>query len=392
MQTTWSILNKRCSEGSLILGLFMVPLSITLSNIFIILAAVLSLVCFDRGHYRAMCQHPITPWALALFALVLLGMLWSSASMAAQWGAVQKYSKFISLILLLPLLSNRRNLLLGLNAFLAAVLITVVISYLRSFGWVHATTDPDAVFHNHIIMSFFVAFACYLALYFAYTQRAYRWLYLIFFVVLTIQEFFINQGRTGFIIYLSLILLFGFQYFRWKGIVFAVFLCGLLFAAGLHFSSQLAHNVNLSITSVSHYSQGTTAAQETSWGFRLSFAKASLKLIEHKPWIGSGTGSFPTEFAKIGGVPGWGRVLATPHNEYLLFAVQFGLLGLALFILFFVRLFYLAFHYTGIHARPAQALLVACTLGYFCDALFFTSAVGYFTIAMMGLLFHESSR
>jgi O-antigen ligase len=67
----------------------------------------------------------------------------------------------------------------------------------------------------------------------------------------------------------------------------------------------------------------------TSTGQRLEYASKSVDLIEARPILGWGTGSYAKEYCRIAKSAEWCRLGAyNPHNQFLFFTVQFGLLGL----------------------------------------------------------------
>ena len=68
----------------------------------------------------------------------------------------------------------------------------------------------------------------------------------------------------------------------------------------------------------------------TSVGLRISFTINSWEIIKQNPFIGVGTGDYPSEYKKINMIntPGLPDT-ANPHNMYILVLVQLGLLGLA---------------------------------------------------------------
>ena len=71
----------------------------------------------------------------------------------------------------------------------------------------------------------------------------------------------------------------------------------------------------------------------TSMGMRLRLFELSLEMVRESPWLGHGAGSWLGLWQAR--VQGGGLLAAhtTPHNEYLLVAVQGGVIGLLLFLL-----------------------------------------------------------
>jgi O-antigen ligase len=73
----------------------------------------------------------------------------------------------------------------------------------------------------------------------------------------------------------------------------------------------------------------------TSFGIRAVMYENSLRVVAQHPWIGVGTGAFAAAYAKEieGRYTDW-RATPTvdPHNQYLFFAAELGVLGLLVFL------------------------------------------------------------
>lgn len=71
-------------------------------------------------------------------------------------------------------------------------------------------------------------------------------------------------------------------------------------------------------------------APATSWGMRLRMAELTLGMAAEQPLAGHGVGSWPAMWRQRIAEPGPLREHTTPHSEWLLIAVQGGVIGLAL--------------------------------------------------------------
>jgi O-antigen ligase len=94
-------------------------------------------------------------------------------------------------------------------------------------------------------------------------------------------------------------------------------------------SPYLRWRINHAIT---EYSEYKSENQMTSSGERLEFWRKSAKFFLEAPLIGHGTGSTQSLFEKdaIGKTKASAEVTANPHNQTLYFAVQWGIIGVAL--------------------------------------------------------------
>ena len=125
----------------------------------------------------------------------------------------------------------------------------------------------------------------------------------------------------------------------------------------------------------------------TSVGYRLEYYLNSVKLIGEHPLMGTGTGGFKGAYAAL--IKGTGMDASeNPHNEYLMVAVQFGVVGLLLMLWLFLVQWRKAVLLPGGFERAAARGLVLLIL----SASMVTSTLidhteGLFYVWMSALLF-----
>lgn len=150
------------------------------------------------------------------------------------------------------------------------------------------------------------------------------------FLLVSYNVFFIVPGRTGqlvFLLMLGLVLLL----WNWrKGILLGA-VCLLALAIVLpKYSTVIQGGVERVKADLAAYSQGNKA---TSVGIRLEFYKNSFTLIQEKPLLGHGVGSYKHEYQRIAKA-NQSLILESgnPHNNYLWFGVELGALGIVLLL------------------------------------------------------------
>ena len=198
----------------LVASAFLSPLTISGSDFAILTTAafcILSGAFFNQ--FKLIRTNPITLSILILLAIVFAGMFWSIADWHDRWGALHKYLKLGYFILILPLCMDREWRERAISAFLLAITITVVLSYLLQYTHLYLgkTHSPQFIFHSHIETSYFVAFSTYVLVHRALHGQHYRWLCWLLAAIFTFHEFFINDGRTGWVVYFGLVILFFIQ-------------------------------------------------------------------------------------------------------------------------------------------------------------------------------------
>jgi O-antigen ligase len=119
-----------------------------------------------------------------------------------------------------------------------------------------------------------------------------------------------------------------YQQFRLRGIVYATALLGTLAAVAYPTIGVVRSRIDDTVMQIrNQFGSEHKRSPDT----RLEFYAASCTLIGQHPWAGTGIGSYPTEYRKLSQT----RDLppsVDPHCEYLLLAVQGGVLGLGLFM------------------------------------------------------------
>jgi O-antigen ligase len=130
---------------------------------------------------------------------------------------------------------------------------------------------------------------------------------------------------------------------------------------------------------------------DNSIGFRIKFHDYAHQLFNQHPLVGTGTAGFRHHFKEDNPVPGWGHSLLEPHSQYWLIASEFGLVGIAAFLLLLYTLFKASWQLDKM--RPlALAMLLSFIVGNLTDSLLLYSGSGYFFILFMALCFGEDKR
>jgi O-antigen ligase len=178
---------------------------------------------------------------------------------------------------------------------------------------------------------------------------------------------FVSDGRSGLpalvipVAYLCFRAVISFRKWKHSATIFIVFLAALSLA--YHFSSTLNHAIAHGTSDLQQYQAGN---EGTSWGERLGFWKNAAHLIEAHPFLGHGTGAYPAAYQILNTPP---LLSNNPHQQYLFFWVENGLVGFLVFIVFL----YLASAHGMI---SSQASKIQKTLGILLEANIIAFAVG----------------
>jgi len=325
-----------------------VPTGIALVNIGILLVIVGWLL---SGRYRAkwdlIKDHPITLPCVLLSTLVLLGCLYSSAPAAYLGKHLYVYSKLPLMLILLTVFHEAVWQRRAMAAFAVGSLITLVSTYANIWfevPWSETGNQGLGVSHNvfndyiaqALAMSVFVIVAVAYA--WEATDRRVKALWGLIAVLTLFSITHLLASRTGQVVVaamlVSMALVSVSAAWRWGALAFMAVFVGVLFAS----SPLLRDRVDLALKEISSYISGDMTL--TSIGARLDMWTVSFRLIADSPLWGHGTGSYRVLTEQIY----TDQVVCAvscihPHNQFLFFGVEYGLLGLLAYGFFLWRPF-----------------------------------------------------
>ncbi|MGH6677288.1 MAG: O-antigen ligase family protein, partial [Xanthobacteraceae bacterium] len=151
---------------------------------------------------------------------------------------------------------------------------------------------------------------------------------------------FVVSGRTAFLVAPVLTLLLGWRQWRWRGLLSAGILFGILGAAATAESPYLRARMDTSATELRAWRR-TDAVNSTA--LHLQFLKEALSFVKTAPIIGHGTGSILEQYRNeaVGETGAAAVVSVNPHNQILAVAIQLGIVGAAVLVAMWVAQFML---------------------------------------------------
>ena len=349
------LLQRYRDRFALILNLLFVAYAALLpfSYAFTVFTGPLLLLIFWllEGDFKRKFQKILSKKALLFlvlfFLFTLLSLLWSDDWQAASRVLVFYFSVTVVAVVLSTSL-RPKFIKPVLYAFLLSMFVSEVLLYGVFWEWWHfkkaSVTNPSPIMH-HVLYSIFVAVTALLLFgqIFDRTVPKKVKLFELFFLISTIVNLFLNGGRTGQLGFLLAISVFTATYFgfRKKYMLRAAVASGILFAAAYFLSPVFHQRVHLGVSDVRGILQGNF---HSSWGLRVVMSKAGLQMLAEHPLIGYGVGDAIEEFHRFAQHSDLKKfqflTLNTHvHEQWLQIALQTGLIGLGLFILFLYHLF-----------------------------------------------------
>ena len=346
---------------------FSFPIALGLANITTLLLLITAIFLLVKPNVRTELLTNRMVWLLVgLYAVVLVGLLYSPADWEWKGEHVNKYAKLVyAALMLILLVVFPRIQIIAFKAFVLAMLFILLSTWLniwfllpwsksQSLGWGHS----HHVFGDYITQNVMMSFFCTIALHYALHSKKRGWQTFWWFstVAAAISITHLSVGRTGYVLLLTGLLSYAFIAAKGRWLWLSV--VGIALASALTVASSDALQYR--------FIQAWTEAQksqtnnETSIGHRLFNYSTTSKLIAEKPLIGHGTGAYHTEICRfIERKDQCDTFSWHPHNQYLFFAANNGLLGLAFFVAIIFYMFLLARRSSNRQASMLLAVLAS---------------------------------
>jgi O-antigen ligase len=332
----------RIYQYLLILLSFLSVLTVFGANLIVVIIVLTWLLSGDyKSKYNEIISNKFLVASIVFFFLNVVGLLWTED---LQWGLhiVHKMWYFLLFIPILHSIVNKKFIKYYILAFLIAIGITEIFSYLIWFELIppfkNASIDNPTPFMSHISWNPILTIAIYIVLYQIFFNKKITKLsfyFYSFFAITMSINMFITGGRAGQLMYFSMLAVLIFQFFnseKVKALLIVMMLIPGVFYSAYLTSDLFKERVNQAIYSAERYHTWNN----TSVGRRINFSINSFELIKQNPLIGVGTGDFPSEYKKINtaNTPNLPNT-ANPHNMYVLVTTQLGIMGLISFLAIF---------------------------------------------------------
>jgi O-antigen ligase len=293
-------------------------------------------------------KHPASMAALGLCFVAILGVFWATDfSWSERLRGLTPIGKFWLIPVLIYLFSQSDRGRYVFYAFVASCTVLMLYSWVVLF-WpglsIHYKADqPGVPVKNYIDQSQGFAFCAFALAAVAVEnlrkhQRTVAVSAALVAIALLANLAFVNVSRTALVYSPVLAALFAYRYLDRKKfwIAFPALLVAL---AGLWaISPNLQHKISAAFT---EYRAPKTDRALTSVGQRLELWDKSIEFFKTAPIIGHGTGSAKPLFVRDAGgqTTPTTKVIGNPHNQTLLFAIQWGFVGvLVLYAMWIVHL------------------------------------------------------
>lgn len=336
---------------------------------------------------------------IACMLVFFASLVWSPVSTGVAASTLVKHGKLLLILILIGLIKSEKE------ARTALVVFAVGQTFLLASSWslvvgVHplwafeldANGDPRGpyvVFSSYLDQS--ILFATVAGIFY-HLRNEKLWSSLeghLLAIAAIVSVLFLLPGRTGYVIALASISL-SVMWVLPKRLRFpALLLVPLIAVIGLMIGSPKIRDRVVKV-----FDEGRTFTQQTqtesSSGWRLNAWHRSIQAIAEKPLTGHGAGSWlPTvkrlEGARASAVFGDGDS-SNPHQEFLLWGVEFGVGGSALLMALLVCVVWDSRNFKTQVARSTTTLAVTIGVACLFNSALYDGLVGDFLCISLGLL------
>lgn len=353
---------------SAIAAFFSIPWTLAGANISLLCLVLAWLLAGDwRQRWDAARGNAVSLPLLVLYAIILLGAVYTTAPWRVVLDHWLKYDKLLLMVIAISLLAqDGKTRERCWTAFTIAALFTLASSYLSIWWrlpWSRAQTlgwgGDHSVFKDYITQSVLMALLMLRGLYLALRANVawQRGAWLAVAALAFVCNTQLLYGRTGYVATAVAVLAFVLALVPVRRWWMALALVAVLLAGAVLLSPAIVPRVALGLKELGEVPETTTSI-----GPRLYFLHYGLDLFWQKPWLGWGTGAYHGEFCRIATTPEWCAAGSFhPHNQFLFFMVEHGIPGLLAFAAVFAAALWQAARMERLDRAVAFAFVgVAC--------------------------------
>jgi O-antigen ligase len=394
-----------------VLLFFFLPISTAGSNIAFALAILLALfflsLDWKDSKFTYLNKQPFLIYCL-FFCYLLVSVFLVGSSSAGIFDGLRKYREIIFMPFLAFFISYQKNLThVAIRAFLIAMGVTLLFSYLRCFDDItlfrHLNLETllaklgdknnPTIFKFHITHNFFMAFAtllwAYFTIYFWQTRRVLAASLGLICLLGLFNIFFMIQGRIGYLVIFVALLYFFIDKYRVKGFLVGMMILCFATLFLYNFSNNFHSRINVGLSDLFWWN--LSIPNETSVGLRAEFIYQSLKIAKEHLFFGVGIGNFGQAYAD--NTLGFGFTQSkNPHNQYILFLIETGVIGLGAFLYLNYICWNCSKHLSLFWMHATRIVLLSYGVGNLFNSFLFDSAESLFFSAFMALAFSELVR
>lgn len=315
---------------------FTLPFSTSGQAIAVSIFAVLALLTLDRPRFVATLRTPAAWLPVALFALILVGVLWSMQPLGGAIKWVGPYAKLLLIPLVMATAFTPKQALQIAYGFLAACIVILAMSW-ASFLWPTGPwtwfKTPGVPFKDNAVQSGCFALCAFglaigaIRIWAQDRRRAIAMSVLAF--LFFADVFLIYLSKTGAIMATALLGLFVIHAGGWRRAVIVLVAAIIVIGCALFTSPQAQRRIAEINSDINASSSQTAAGETISTAARMDFWSKAIGFVKAAPIFGHGTGSIKPLYQSMEATKPspYGEATPDPHNQTLHTVLQVGVIG-----------------------------------------------------------------
>ena len=357
------------------------------------LAYILGRIGSRQGSQHRQHDPLLTGIILTATAYMALSAVWSSVGISQGLEVWTRHARILTIPIMVCMIASVAEARMLLRVFIWGQIFVVFSAYVQVLGlsvpWATgAWQGYYAVFSSYLEQC--ITQAVLVALLWFQRDRVFgsggRWLAVLLAVLTAYLTVGLMPGRTGHIVLLTLFALMAAyalpKKYRWAAVLIPILAFMFLQAASPVFRGRISSVV----TEVKARMEGST--ERTSSGLRLQYWKKSLEAVAEKPLIGHGTGSWNQEYMRLTGTQKPGVVYGTsdPHQIFLVWAVEGGLIAVALLCAMMLALWRISYSLELTEQQAMQSMVLGMVIAGLFNSVPFAIGIGDFFCVGLGIL------
>ena len=337
-------------------------------------------------------RHPVYTANFVLLAIVLLSAVLLSSGNEYRWHGMIHYFVFVFLLLFSVGCEDAVYRRAKLSLFLGALYAGAVFCFAKLGGlpdWTIFSYYHQYAGNKSISLGIFLAIVAAWMLNEAFdaserrTMLAYLAAYA--FTEWVVVQFAVTRTGTLMVYLLSALVIFRRLKFNRRSLAMAAFVSVVIMgiAASNGDGNRRLQGVSVAITALQ---EGSVATGESN---RLQFLRVTGAMIAEKPIVGFGIGGWRQEYpVRAQGLET--AFMSTPHNDYLLYGSELGVIGLILLAWIFGALVFASLRTKSTKGTALLLVMVALVVSSMFNAMLRDWRFGVPMMLMIAIAYRES--
>jgi O-antigen ligase len=357
---------------------------------------------WTRSSDPALRQLWTTRVVLGILIVFALSLLWTEANTESALYSYVKHAKLLAILLVVSFIRTQREARLCLLFYAGGQGFLLLSSWLIFTGipvpWAADTATKYVVFSTYLDQS--IMFATMAAVFWHLRCEGMwpKWIGIAAAILALSNALLLLEGRTGYLVALTSMSLAVMWAMPKRFRLTALAVTPLAVLLSLTFMSAQVHERVTKIYNESvNYSKSQQVAAADSSGWRLNAWRRSVQAIATNPMKGHGVGAWTPAIKEFEDgntatlLYGEGNH-SNPHQEYLLWGVELGVVGLLLLIALMLCIMRDALRFPIAIQRATLSVLAALAIACLFNSTLYDDWIGDFFCISLGLLLAAGAR